>query len=167
MSYVTPVKNHTATSYFNVADWTRVYGNSRLASFLAAIMLDEAIAFTAVTAPTVATNPSTILSMVNSLCANIEAARLAMAALLPALTEVKDDWTAGQAATPPNYSHVNQWETTIDAIWDYYDGDNLEVCPDLAANLVVGTGEVQIFVGCVNTNGYDITINDTGVMHVI
>lgn len=174
MAYVTPVKDRvlsdvtppvTAKGYFNVADWVRIYGNAQLASALAAIELGTPLAFTAVVAPTITTiSPRTQL---NTLLSNIETMRAAMVALIPSLVAVKYDWAAGINEDAPDYTDANLWETTIDAVWDYYDGDSLVTCPSLSEDLVIGTGEVQIFVGCVNTNGYDITINDTGVMHII
>lgn len=167
MSYVTPVKNHSAASYFNVADWTRIYGNAQLMNSLVAIKLNKVILFNAVAVPTTSTNPSSILSMVNTLCANLERTRLEMVALIPTLTEIKDDWVAGPAEQAPDYSHVNQWETEIDSMWDYYSGDSLEVNKTLTGDLIVPTGTVAIYVDSINTNGYNIDIQGTGELYII
>jgi hypothetical protein len=171
--YITPVVDRDAAdiaaqnskAYFNVADWTRIYGNARLASALAAIMLDDAIAFDEIAAPAITDFPD--VADFNTLLGNINNMVVAMAAELPTLTEVKDDWQAGASNPSPNYNHANQWEQTIDAIWDHWAGDSLEVCPNLTGNVTVGSGQTKIYVDCVNTNGHSITVNSGGVMHII
>lgn len=174
MSYVTPVKDRvlsdvttpTAKGYLNVADFVRIYGNARLTSALASIELGTSIAFTFVSAPTTTTTEG-IYTMLNTLLSSVETLRLAMVALIPTLTEVKDDWTPGPNEDAPDYTDANLWETTIDAIWDYYSGDNLVVCPTLTENLTILTGETVVYVDCLETDGYDIDIQGTGALHII
>jgi len=167
MPYTTPVTNHSAASHFNVADWTRIYRNSQLASSLAGIMLGTPIQFDAIVLPTTTTNPTTALAMLNTILANIERMRLAMVALIPTLTEVKDDWTAGAGTISPSYTHANQWETTIDAVWDYYSGDSLTGPLTLSADLTVATGTTLIVVDSINTAGYDIILQGTAKLYII
>ncbi|RPJ29439.1 MAG: hypothetical protein EHM33_00910 [Chloroflexi bacterium] len=177
MSYVPPIKDRalsdvttpTSKGYFNVADFTRIYGNAKLASGLAAAMLGTPIAFTVIAVPTTTKNATTILADLNTLLGNIEVLRLAVAGeSIPGTTaEIKDDYVAGPTQPAPDYINVNLWESTVDAIWDNWNGDSLEVCPDLAGDVVVGNGETKIYVDCVNTNGHTITINGTGVLYVI
>lgn len=167
MSYVTPVKNHSAASYFNVADWTRIYGNAQLTNNLVAAKLSKAILFNTIATPTTSTNPSSILSMVDTLCANLERTRLEMVALIPTLTEIKDDWVAGPAEVAPDYSHVNQWETEIDAMWDYYNGDDLEVDYILTGDLIVPTATQAIYINSIDTDTYNIYIEGTGQLYII
>lgn len=167
MSYVTPVTNHTASSYFNVADWNRIYNNAQLMCSLAEIKLGSPIVFTSVVAQTITTNPTTILLSIGTLLTNIDNARAAMAALLPALTTVKHDWLAGMGNVAPNYTHVNQWESTIDAIWDYWSGDNLPVCPSLSTDLTIPTATTAIYVDCIDVNGYNIEVQGTGILYII
>ena len=177
MSYVTAITDRvladvtptpTSKGYFNVADWTRVYENARLASALAALELGTPIVFNSATAPTITTVQG-IHTALNILLANIERMRLAVAgeSIAGTTTEIEDNWVSGANEDAPDYTDANLWESTVDAVWEHYGGPDLENCPSLTGNLVVGTGVTQIYVGCVDTNGYDITVNDTGVMHII
>lgn len=118
MSYVTAVTNHTASGYFNVADWTRIYGNALEANSAFTTAVGTTVAFTAVTAPTTSTDPTTILAKFNSLLANIELLRVASVTFLPTLTtEIKDDYIAGAGEETLDYYDVNLWESTIDYIY--------------------------------------------------
>ena len=173
MGYTTPVIDRTnadiiarnSKAFMNVADWTRIYRNAQLASSLSAIELDEIITFDILPTPTITYIPR--VSFLNTLLANIERTRLAMSSLIPTLTEIKDDWEGGAHKVSPNYQYVNLWEKTIDVIWDHWNGDSLEVCPNLSADVVVSSGQTKIYVDCVNTNGHSITVDPGGVMHVI
>lgn len=173
MAYITPVTDRApadivalnSKAYWNVADWERVYNNSYLTSALASIMLDTPIAFTLLTAPTIATIPA--VADFNTLLTNIENARIAMIALLPALTEIKDNWQAGANVQVPNYTHANQWETTIDAIWDHWNGDSLPVCPILSSDLTVLTGTNAIYVDCLDLANFNADVQGTGNLYII
>lgn len=163
MSYTTPITDRThadvlarnSKAFLNVADWNRIYNNARLANALAVIELATPIAFDPVSEPTIATIPTA--SWPNTMLANIERLRLEMVALIPTLTEIKDDWEGGAHKPVFDYQYVNQWERTIDAIWEYFDGSDLDVCPTLAANLTLSAD--YIVVDCIDTNGHTLDTN--------
>lgn len=173
MSYVTPITDRTAAdiaalnskAYWNVADWTRVYGNSQLVNSLAAIMLDDVIAFTLLSTPTTTTIPS--VTDFNNFLTNIETVRLAVAgeAISGTTTSIKDDYVAGVGQEAPDYIDANLWESTLDAIWDHWSGDSLEVCPTLTTDVTVST--LKIYVDCVDMADFNITINGTDILAII
>jgi hypothetical protein len=167
MAYVTAVTNKTAASYFNVADWTRIYGNSQLVNSLAEIMLDTPIDFDILTAPTITTIPS--VTDFNAFLANIERTRIACAGeSIPGTgTEIKDDYEAGPNKQAPNYVDANRWESTIDAIWEHFNGPDLDVDLVLSADLTVTTGTTLIIVDSLNANGFNITIEDGATLAII
>lgn len=174
MAYTTPVTDRTAAdivaknskAYFNVADWTRVYNNSQLVNSLVTVMLDERITFDTLTAPTIATIPT--VTDFNTMIANIERTRFEVAANTPIVAvEIKDDWAAGFNQDAPDYIDANLWESTLDAIWDYYSGDSIEVCPTLTGNLTVLTGASAIYVDCLDTANYIVDLQGTAVLHII
>lgn len=174
MAYTTPVKDRvlsdvttpTSKGYFNASDWTRIYNNARLTSALTFIQAGGTENFTLITAPTTATIPA--VTMFVNLTANIEQIRARMeAAALLTLPSIKTDWVAGAGSVAPNYQHVNQWESTIDSIWDYWNGDALLVCPSLSANLTVLTGTTAIYVDCIDSNGFNIEVQGTGKLYII
>lgn len=177
MAYTTPVTDRTAAdiaaknpkAYFNVADWTRVYDNSQLVNSLAAVMLDQQITFNTLTAPTIATIPSVI--DFNILVGNIEFLRAYFNNEVPnvagTLVSIKDDWEAGFNKDAPDYVDANLWESTLDAIWDYYSGDSLQVCPTLTGNLTVLTGASAIYVDCLDTANYIVDLQGTAILHII
>lgn len=176
MGYTTPITDRvlsdvttpTSKGYFNVADWTRIYNNARLTSSLTFIQAGGTEAFTPITAPTTSTIPTLFISMFQTLTANIEQFRARMqAAALLTLPSIKTDWLAGAGNVAPNYQHVNQWESTIDAIWDYWSGDSLLVCPSLSANLTIPTGTTAIYVDCIDSNGHNIEVQGTGKLYII
>ena len=167
MGYDTPVTNRTASSFFNVADWTRIYRNAQLATGLSAFELETTIDFNEVTDPT-----DTDIASVddfNTLLANIERLRLAVAgeSISGADIEVKDDWIAGVGQPMFNYANVNYWETLIDLIWDHFNGDAVSECPTLTADLTVLTGERYLYVDCLNVDTYLLRVQGTGEIHII
>jgi hypothetical protein len=173
MAYSTPVTDRTSAdiaarnskAFLNVSDWTRIYNNSQVVNSLAAIMLGAGIAFDTIALPTITTIPS--VTNLNLLTGNIERVRVAVIAVLPSLTEIKDDYEAGPDKTAPKYTDVNLWESTLDAIWNYYDGPDLDVCPTLAADLTVATGTNHIVVDCIDAANFNIDIQGTGNLYII
>jgi hypothetical protein len=155
MSYTTPVTdrtaldiaNRTTKGHWNVADWERVYNNSQLVNSLVAIMLAEAIQFDTLTVPTITTIPSA--TDFNIFLANIERTRTVFidseTDTHPGTqTEIKDDYIAGPQGTSPKYTDANLWESTLDAIWNYYDGALIPVCPTLTNNETPSSSYVAI-----------------------
>lgn len=169
MSYTTAKTNWIASDYFNVVDWNRIYNNSHLASALAAILRAETIVFDVVAMPAISDNPQTAGGKLNTILANIERLRLAVAdeAIAGALLEIKDDWELGPDKAVPNYNHANLWESTIDAIWEYFDGPSLDICPTLTADLTIPTGTQYIVVDCIDPDTFEIIIEGTGELFVI
>jgi hypothetical protein len=167
MSYVTAVTNKTAASYWNVADWVRVYGNSQLVNSLAEIMLDTPIVFNTLTAPTITTIP--VVTDFNTFLANIERTRVAVAgeSIAGTTTEIKDDYEAGPNKQAPNYVDANLWESTIDAIWEHFNGPDLDVDLVLSADLTVTTGMTLIIVDSLDANGFNITVEDGATLAII
>lgn len=176
MAYVTAVTDRalsdittpTSKGYWNVADWVRVYGNSQLVRNLAATMLATSIRFDILsTVPTITTIPS--VTDFNTFLANIERTRLAVVSVpIPGTTtEIKDDYLAGSGQESPDWVDANLWESTLNAIWNHYNGGSLDVCPSLAANLTVTNGTTVIYVDCLDANGFDITIESTGHLSII
>jgi hypothetical protein len=175
MAYVTAVTDRTAAdlvamnskAYWNVADWTRVYGNSLLTRYLAEIMLPGSIAFTDLGSPTTATIE--VASEFNLFLANIEALRVAVAgeSIAGTTTPIKDDYAAGPAVDAPDYLDANLWESTIDAIWQHFDGPDLLACPTLSGNLTVTTGNNQIYIDCLNMSTFDADLQGTANLYII
>jgi len=175
MSYTTPVTDRTladiaarnSKAYFNVSDWTRIKGNEQVTRNLAEILLSISVSATMIADVTTVTIPTA--SAVNPLLTNIENLRLAVAgeSIAGTETEIKDDWAAGMSVASPTFADVNLWESTIDAIWQYLDGDSYVNCPTLTANLTIPTGTSVIYIGCVETAGYEIDIQGTGKLHII
>ena len=173
MAYVTPIKDRvlsdattpTSKGLWNVADWTRVYNNAQLVNSLIIIELGTPVAFTLIALPTITTIPS--VTTHNTLLSNIETMRAAMVALIPSLVIVKYDWVAGNAEDAPDYTDANLWETTIDAIWDYYSGDGLAVCSTLAADLTIADTETVIVVDCIKPGEFSIFFEGTGTLYAI
>lgn len=167
MSYVTAITDRvlsdvttpTSKGYMNVADWSRIYGNSRLAHDLAEINIAlDPIAFTPLTTPTTATVPT--ITEFNAFLTNIETLRLATQNYVGATiyTAIKDDYVGGPGSKAPNYVDVNYWESVIDAIWTYFAGPSLEVCPTITTNITVADGVNKIYIDCVDitTGSFDI-----------
>lgn len=167
MAYITPVTNRTANSFFNVADWSRIHDNSKLLNSLMRIVWDAGL-FIEFTVPIITTNPELALSNLNTMLENIEVnMRQYVTTELPALTPVKYDWPAGRDVDSPSYIHANQWEITIDAMWEYFDGPDLLVCPTLEANLTILTGTYLVVVDCIDVDDFELVIEGTGRLFVI
>lgn len=177
MSYVTAITDRvlsdvttpTSKGLFNVADWTRIYGNARLTNSLAEINLDTAITFNLVAAPTTSRTLTGIITDINTLLANIERLRLAVAgeSIPGTTTEIVDDWVAGQNEEAPDYTDVNLWESTIDAIWTNYSGGDLDVDLVLSEDLTIATATTLIVVDSIDANGYDIIMQGTAKLYII
>lgn len=132
MAYVTAITDRknadiiarNSKAFFNVADWTRVYGNSLEVNTLLATNI-YTLSFDTLTTPTAADIPT--VSEINIMLANIERMRLWASIYLrdyitdPLFVEIKDDWIAGQSNTAPNYINVNSWEKVLDLLNDYLD----------------------------------------------
>lgn len=175
MSYTTAVKDRTladiaarnSKAFFNAADWTRIKENARITKNLAESLLSIYVPWLGTVDVTTAYIPT--VSNVNDLLTNIEKLRLAVVSQsIPNTdTEIKDDWTAGLSGTSPTWKDANLWESTIDAIWQYFNGSSYVNCPTLTATLTILTGTSVIYVGCVETAGYQIDIQGTGALHII
>jgi len=152
----------TSKGYMNVVDFVRIYENAKLVNSLTAIMLASPIAFTYVTAPTIATISGTYV-MFSTLLANIELIRLAVVALAIAGTSTVIESNIQTF----DYRDVNLWESTLDAIWNYYDGPDLEVCPTLTGNLTVATGNNAIYVDCLDMADYNVDLQGTANLNII
>ena len=132
MAYTTPITDRgladitaqNSKAFFNVADWTRVYGNSLEVNTLLATNI-YTLSFDTLTTPTTANIPT--VSEINTMLSNIERMRLWASIYLsdyitdPLFVEIKDDWLAGQSNTAPNYINVNSWEKVLDLLNDYLD----------------------------------------------
>lgn len=178
MSYVTPVTDRSATdianqtskAFWNVADFERVYGNSLLVHSLIVIYAGAtSLIFNQLAMPTITTIPT--VADFNTFLANIERARQAFVddeAVIPGVTtEIKDDYTGGAQGTSPKFTDANLWESTLDAIWEYYDGASLPVCPTLAADLTVLTGTNAIYVDCIDAANFNIDLQGTANLYII
>ena len=130
MAYTTPIITdrdsddiiaQNSKAFFNVADWTRIYGNSLEVNTLLATNI-YTLDFDTITTPTTADIP--LQAELNVLLANIERMRLWSSIYLnayitdPLFVEVKDDWASGQAQS---YTHANSWEKVLDLLHDYLD----------------------------------------------
>jgi hypothetical protein len=124
MSYVTPILNRSAAdllaknnnAYFNVSDWTRIYGNALYVNGHILSVIGFAVPFITASTPTTSSIPA--VSDFNNLLANIEAMRAVVAMeagvfIQPVTTQV---WSAGAGNPAPSYLDVNQWESVIDQI---------------------------------------------------
>lgn len=175
MSYTTAVTDRTladvqannSKAYMNVADWTRIYENSKLVSSLAEIELGSAIAFALIDTPTTSTIPT--ITWLNNLTGNIEALRVAVAgeSITGTTTPIKDDWEAGVNKDAPDYIDVNLWESTVDVIWSHYNGSSYDVCPTLTSNLTITTGNREIYIDCLDDGGYNIDLQGTAELFII
>lgn len=171
MSYVTPITDRaqsdidsrTSKGFWNVSDWTRVYGNSYLISSLVNITPGYACAFILLNAPTVTTIPT--ITDFNNFLTNIETLRNVVytneGAPASIATAIKDNYVGGLDGTWPNYADVNYWETVLDAIWNYYSFSSIQVCPTLTSNLTLTN--FKIYIDCLDMGIYSV---DTGVYNL-
>lgn len=176
MSYTTPVTDRTAAdllarnskAFFNVADWTRIYNNAELVAGLIWVIGDDPQWESVATIPTITTIP--VVADFNTLTGNIERTRLAAlnTDTIPGIsTEIETGYTAGASYPTFNYRDVNLWESTLDTIWDFYDGANYGVCPTLAASLTVLTGINQIYIDCLDADTFDIDLQDAANLIIL
>lgn len=127
MAYTTPVtdrtmadvQNKTAKGYFNLADFTRIYGNNVEVNTLLAIFGASVPSFTTISGVTTASTD--LLAIINTMVGNIENLRLWCIAIQPSyfsgltgFDELKDDWAGGPSASAPTYVYVNSWEKVLD-----------------------------------------------------
>lgn len=157
----------TSKAYMNVADWTRIYRNSQLASSLAEIELSTAIAFVQISDPTTSTIPT--IGDVNNLTGNVEALRSAVSGvgITGTTTAIDHAYTAGNAEPIFDYEDVNLWESTIDAIWVYYGGSAYDVCPTLSVSIVISSGSTNIYIDCLDMDTHNVEIQGTGAIAII
>jgi hypothetical protein len=128
MAYVTAIFDRTATdiatqtskAFFNVSDWTRIYGNALFVRNEVQTLFGVHIDFFVLNAPTTTSFPNVI--DFNELLASIEQLRLAALEVMPNLssvagfTVVTSSWIGGINERAPNYIDVNHWEQVIDMI---------------------------------------------------
>ena len=174
MSYTTAVTDRTAAdvaakntkAYFNVADWSRIYRNAQLVNSLVEISVGAPNSFPVITAPTITSVPS--LTDFNALLLSIENFRTASAPIeAVAPTAIKYDWIAGVGQPAPKYTDVNLWESTIDAIWDYLNGSSYSACPTLTGNLTITTGNLDIYIGCLDAASYIVELQGSARLFII
>ena len=167
MSYTASVTNRTASSYFNVSDWTRIYHNSQIVNELSVIKLGTSITFTSVTAPSMSSLMTSMQYNIYYLARNVENIRAAMAALLPSLRAVKFTYAVGYNSPSPIYSDVNQWESTLDTVWNYWNDGTIPENVTLTEDLTIPTGTHYLVIGYINPDAYEIIIEGTGELHVL
>lgn len=175
MSYITPVTNRTSTdiiaknskAYFNITDWQRIYDNTFLTKSLAEILLSSNISVSTLTEPTITTIPTA--ANFNALLTNIETLRLAVAAesIVGAQTVINDAWETGLFKPAPDWEDANLWESTIDAIWQHFGGNDLDVCLSLSANLTLLNGETLIVIDCIDANNFEISLEGDAALYII
>jgi hypothetical protein len=101
----------TARAFWNVADWQRVTANTATVHTQAEALTETTIAQTSVTEPDITTIPSA--DDINDLVSNIDALRAASGLGLAALDHA---YEAGIAASAPDYTDANAWESTLTQI---------------------------------------------------
>lgn len=125
MTWTTPITDRTASDitgrtskgFFNVADWSRIDGNTQEVHEQVVSLLGVNVSLTSLSTPTVTDFPSA--DDVNALIENIDLLR--QAACLPdeiGLTALKHDYQVGSASSAPDYEDVNAWENTLDVLRD-------------------------------------------------
>jgi len=166
MGYSTAVTNRTISSYFNVADWTRIYRNGQLAISLTEYNQSTTISYPTQVDKTTANIPD--VADFNGVLVGLEAMRLLVVSLIPSLsgTGIKDDWVEGVSNPVFDYSDVNLWETVIDAVWSYYSGSSYSVCPTLTGNLTVTTGNDDVYIDCIDIATYTVDLQGTAHLYV-
>ena len=129
MSYTTPIIDRTQSditaknskAFLNVTDWERIYENALETNNCIAAKTGTNVEFTEIGAISTATVPTK--TMVNTLCGNIENMRVWEESIFGlGLAAVKHNWLEGYSQPAPSYTHVNQWENTVDKIYWAVDG---------------------------------------------
>jgi hypothetical protein len=120
MSWVNPIIDRTSAdilartvkAFMNVADWTRIHGDTTEIQAQITSLLGLTVTLTTLTTPAITHFPAA--AEINALIANIEAVRVG--ACLPVTTGVvvlKHDYLDGNGAVAPDYLAVNGWERNL------------------------------------------------------
>jgi hypothetical protein len=120
MPFVTPVTDRTAAdilnktdkSFFNVADWIRINGNTIYVRALMYVLRGINIDFETLDTPSITTIPT--VDEFNAFIQNIENIRLALG--LPAvagIVDLKTDYEAIENSEVPDYTDANAWEKNL------------------------------------------------------
>ncbi|RUM41396.1 MAG: hypothetical protein DSY80_08955 [Desulfocapsa sp.] len=149
MSYTTPIYDRDAAdiaaqnskAFWNVADWARVYNNTTEArDAINSALGITTVTLDALTTPTTADIPTA--SELNGIPTNIERLRSWLATNAPIadddFVEIKDDYSAGQSETAPDYIAVNSWEKVIDLIYQIYKSPYTADTPPITGVAVCG-----------------------------
>lgn len=174
MSYITPVTdrtlldvvNQTSKGFFNAADWARVYNNAQLVNYLVVLYSGEDIVFHELTAPTRSTIPRGTADF-NLFLTNIENIRAEMVASIPTLIAIKTDWESGINVPSPKYTHANQWESTLDAVWEFLDGNAIPVCTSLVSDRTILAGNYDLYIDCLDLQNFNLEIQGTGQLIIL
>ena len=128
MTYTTPITNRSAAdllaknsnAYFNVSDWTRIYGNALYINAEIATKTGYTAPFVTASTPTISSIPN--VADFNNLLANIELMRQYVIVLGAVIAPVSTQtWLAGPGNPAPSYMDINQWESVIDQIKTFMD----------------------------------------------
>ncbi|RUM43299.1 MAG: hypothetical protein DSY80_05850 [Desulfocapsa sp.] len=124
MAWITPITDRSAAdiaaqnskAFWNVADWVRVYNNAQETNAKLASEFGASITLDTLATPTTTTIQN--ITEMNVIPKNIELMRswvVNNTVFYPAEldTEIKDDYSAGQSETAPNYVNVNRWENHL------------------------------------------------------
>ena len=120
MPFVTPIIDRTITdiinktdkSFFNVADWIRINGNTTYVRALMFVLRGINIDYTELDTPSITTIPT--VAEFNVFIQNIENIRLAIG--LPAIAgivDLKTDYEAVENSEVPDYTDANAWEQNL------------------------------------------------------
>lgn len=101
----------TSKGYFNVADWTRIYGNALYLKDEFQTLYGITISFTTLTTPTRTTIPTA--DDINNLVIDIKNVADSMGVGITGTETMRTDW--GGVDTP-NYIDVNVWERNLDIL---------------------------------------------------
>lgn len=168
----TDIDNKTSKAYFNISDWNRIANNIIVTRHLVDVIRDISVGFTlqyhtmAVFGPTSTASIDTftpIATLTNSIT-NLRAAVLDEIPSLPSITSFP---TPGTNQPAPNYTHVNQWESVVNTVWDFYGGPALLVCPSLGSNITRAAGTTTIFVDCLDMEDFNVDLQDTARLAII
>ncbi len=113
----TDIINRTSKAFLNVADWTRIDGNTQEMKTQVDSLLGTSIVLNPLTEPAMAIFRGS--GNINALIENINKVRIG--ASLPAATGIlplKQNYIAGNGSIAPNYENVNAWELTLFLIHD-------------------------------------------------
>jgi hypothetical protein len=119
MAWVTPITDRVladiaarnSKAFFNVADWTRIYGNETVVRDLISTLLGVTVTLTSLSTPSTTTFPA--VADVNAFIANIEACRVAAALPEAIAVPLKCDYVGGPSEEAPDYLDVNDWENDL------------------------------------------------------